>query len=179
MVYVLLADGFEEIEALTPVDVLRRAAIPVCTVGVGTDTPCGTHNISIKADCRENDICFDTMTGIILPGGMPGTYHLESSSFVQRTIDYAVSNKCLIGAICAAPSILGHRGDLTGRAATCYPGFEDTLIGAQKTDEAVVRDDNIITARGAGVALDFSFALVSYLKTPQYAEEIRGIMQCP
>ncbi len=179
MVYVFLANGFEEIEALTPIDILRRADIPVCIVGVGTDTPCGSHGICIKADCVSQDIRLEDMVGIILPGGMPGTIHLEQSPAVQDAIDYAMSHDLVIAAICAAPSILGHRGDLYGRRAVCFPGFEESLIGATVVDEMVVVDHQIITARGAGVALDFALTVVAALRTPQIAEEIRGIIQCP
>ncbi len=179
MVYVFLADGFEEVEALTPVDVLRRAEIPVCIVGVGNDTPRGAHGITVQADCREEAVQLSALSGVILPGGMPGTLNLERSAAVQHTLDYALSNKLLTAAICAAPSILGYRGDLQHRTAVCYPGFEDSLEGAVLSKEAVVVDRNIITARGAGVALDFALAIVSVLRTPQLADEIRGMMQCP
>ena len=112
MVYVFLADGCEEIEALCPVDVLRRAGIEVKTVGVTGNTVTGSHNIEIKADIAISDAVFENLEGIILPGGMPGTLNLEKDETVQKFIDFADKNNLLIGAICAAPSILGHKGIL-------------------------------------------------------------------
>ncbi len=178
MVYLFLADGFEEIEALTPLDVLRRAQIPVCTVGVGTNHPCGTHDISVKVDISESELDLSDMTAVILPGGMPGTHNLELSSEVQRAIAYAVENKLLVAAICAAPSILGHADYLKNRKATCFPGFEDALSGAILVKEPVVLDGNFLTAKGAGVALEFSLAIVAYLAGEEKSKEIRGAMQC-
>ncbi len=178
MVYIFLADGFEEIEALTPLDILRRAQIPVCTVGVDSITPHGAHNITVQADMFENDIDFTTMDAIILPGGMPGTINLENSVVVQAAIGYAAENILPIAAICAAPSILGHLGLLKDHEATCYPGFENDLHGAMLSDKAVVTDGNITTAKGAGVALEFALELVARLRSPKIAAEIRGAIQC-
>ncbi len=179
MVYVFLADGFEEMEALVAIDVLRRADISVCTVGIGTNTPRGAHGIIVHADCREEDVRLNDVDGVILPGGMPGTVHLEQSSTVHKVLDYTLSHGLLTAAICAAPSILGHRGDLRGRIAVCFPGFENDLLDAVIVNDSVAVDNHLITARGAGVALDFALAIVAYLRTPQIAEEIRGTLQCP
>ncbi len=178
MIYLFLADGFEEVEALTPLDMLRRAQIPVCTVGVDTAMPCGAHAITVKADITENDVDLTAMTGLILPGGMPGTTNLDKSPTVQKALNYASERNLPIAAICAAPSILGRAGLLHRRAATCFPGFEDALNGAILSEKTVVTDGNIITAKGAGVALDFALALVAQLASPDKAEEIRGAIQC-
>lgn len=161
MVYVFLADGFEECEALAPVDILRRGGLDVKTVGVGGKTVSGSHGIPVVCDITEDEAVTDCLEAIVLPGGMPGTLNLEKSNSVQRFIDFAVQNGLIIGAICAAPSILGHKGLLRGKKATCFPGFEKDLVGAEFSDVAVIRDGNVITAFGAGAAFDFGFELLS------------------
>lgn len=163
MIYVFLADGFEELEALAPVDILRRGGLNVKTVGVGGKTVCGAHKIPVVCDITEGEAATDGLEGIILPGGMPGTLNLEKSKCVQRFIDFAAKNGLYIGAICAAPSILGHRGLLKGKKATCFPGFEKDLDGSEFTDLPVVTDGKITTACGAGAAFDFGFRLLSEL----------------
>lgn len=171
MVYVFLAEGFEEIEALTPVDILRRGGIEVKTVGVGSKTIVGAHGISVVCDlCDTEALQNENLEGIVLPGGMPGTINLEKSSIVNDFIDYANKNNLLVSAICAAPSILGHKGILKGKKATCYPSFEKDLIGADFLAEPVVCDGNIITARAAGVACDFAFSLLEYFAGKDKAE---------
>ena len=169
MIYVCLADGFEELEALTPVDILRRAGIPVQMLGVGGRRVTGAHGIPVEADAVAEEASPDTMTGLVLPGGVPGTPHLEAS---------AVRRELLIGAICAAPSILGHKGLLRGRRATCFPGYEPELTGAEVCGELVVRDGRFITGKGAGAAVAFALQLVEYLTSPEQAEAIRAAMQC-
>ncbi len=179
MVVVLLADGFEEIEALCPVDVLRRAGCEVQTAAVGEDrVVCGSHAIPVTADTLTAHIDPELPEAIVLPGGMPGTKNLEASADVQRLIDAAVSRGAVIGAICAAPSILGRKGLLKGKSATCYPGFEGALQGARVTGKAVVRDGNIITARGAGVAVEFALELAGALRSPAVAKTVRESIQC-
>ncbi len=173
MIYVFLANGFEECEALAPVDILRRAGFDLLTVGVGGKTIVGAHNIPVICDITTDEIVFDNIEAIILPGGMPGTINLEKDEIVQKTIDYASEHNLLIGAICAAPSILGHKGLLNGKTATCFPGFEKDLIGAEYINNAVIRDGNIITAKGAGVALDFGFELLAYLKDEKVANDLK------
>lgn len=160
MVYVFFAKGFEEIEALAPVDVLRRANIEVKTVGVTGKQVRGSHNISVSCDITINEATFDNLDGIILPGGMPGTTNLEADETVQKFIDYAVENGKIIGAICAAPMILGHKGLLRGKNAVCFTGFEKELTGAHVLDRPAVRDGNIVTGWGAGGALDFAIAFL-------------------
>lgn len=178
MISVFLANGFEEIEALAVVDVLRRAGVEVVTVGVGGKTPEGAHDIAVCADMAEQETTLHQMRGMILPGGMPGTLNLEKSPIVQEALRYAMEHDLPVGAICAAPSILGHAGYLQGKKATCYPGFKSELPGAILVDDAVVTDGNITTACGPGVAIDFALELVRVLVSAEKADEIRSAMQC-
>ncbi len=178
MILVFLANGFEEIEALATVDVLRRADLSVLTVGVGGKTVVGAHGIAVEADCADTDQLPSEVQAVILPGGLPGTTNLEASAVVQQCVEQAAEQQALLGAICAAPSILGHKGLLCGKRATCYPGYEEDLIGACCTDESVVIDGNIITAKGAGVSVDFGLAIVSALVSPEKATELGEKMQC-
>ncbi len=178
MIYVLLAEGFEEVEALAPVDVMRRCNIDVAIAGVGGREICGAHSIGVCADLNAEDIDFDTVDGIILPGGMPGTLNLQKNEGVMRLLDYCMSNGLLVAAICAAPMILGDAGYLKGREAVCFPGFEEHLTGAEISDAGVVTSGNIITAKGAGAALAFGAAIVNYvLKKNGAGEEILAQMQ--
>lgn len=179
MYYLFLANGFEETEAFAPLDILRRADIEIYTVGVGGKVITGAHNIPVVADVVDCEIAPDSdCEGIILPGGMPGTLGLEKSKSVQSFIDYCAENNLLIGAICAAPSILGHKGLLEGKKAVCFPGFEEQLLGATVLNDAVTRDKNIITACGAGAALKFGFELVRYISGDDAAEHYKGAMLC-
>ncbi len=179
MYYVLLAQGFEEIEALAPLDIMRRADIEVYTVGIGAKVITGSHNIPVVADVIDCEVApSDDCEGIILPGGMPGTLNLEKAATVQKFIDYCVENGKLIAAICAAPSILGHKGLLNGKNAVCFPGFEEQLVGANVLDCGVVTDGNIITGCAAGVALDFGFELVKYICGKDTADHYRGTLLC-
>lgn len=178
MVYVFIANGAEEIEALTPVDFLRRSGIEVITVGVGGRTITGAHNIDIGCDIEENDIELDDiLEAVILPGGMPGTLNLENSAAVNRAVDYCVEKGKLICAICAAPSVLGHKGMLEGREACCFPGFESELRGAKISDRFVCRDGQYITAKGMGSALSFSHAIVCALRDKKIADKVRDSLQ--
>jgi len=160
MICLFLADGFEEIEALTPLDLLIRAGADIKTVGIGKKRVTGAHGISLFADMCDEEIDFSKIDTVILPGGMPGTLNLDSSPTVHKAIDTVTNNNGRIAAICAAPSILGKRGLLCGKVAVCYPGFENSLTGATVLDLPVVTDGNITTARGAGCALDFGLELV-------------------
>lgn len=164
MIYVFLAHGFEEIEAITVVDILRRCDLEVTTVGIGSQYVTGSHHIAVKADVIEQEFRLDdNIEAIVLPGGMPGTLNLEKSPVVQQAIQYASAKRKLIAAICAAPSILGHKGLLEGKHAICFPGFEEQLFGAELCDSYVCEDGNIITAKSAGVAMDFAFAVAKRL----------------
>ena len=177
MIYVFLANGFEEIEALAPVDFLKRAGVEVITVGIGSKEIIGAHNIKVIADITEAEVVLDeALQGIILPGGMPGAENLNNSSLVQSAIDYCAENGKIISAICAAPFILGRKGLLNGKTATCFPGFEEELTGAAVVEQGVVTDGSIVTAKGAGVAWEFGVAICSLLVGEHKAQHIlRGI----
>lgn len=174
MVYVFLANGFEETEAVTPIDMLRRCGCEVAVVAVSVDglTVTGSHGISVKADVSEKDVDMSKAEMIILPGGMPGTKNLASSEFVTGCLTEAVRRGIFIGAICAAPSVLGNLGLLKGREAVCYPGFESALKGARISDKPAVRDGSIITARGAGAALEFSEELIKALFSEEESRKL-------
>ena len=177
MIAVFLANGFEEIEALAVVDVLRRAELDVATIAVGCTVPVGAHGIAVQPDLHENSLDFSTLEAMVLPGGMPGTLNLEQSDVVQKALRYAMDRNLVVGAICAAPSILGHKGYLNGLRATCYPGFESSLEGAILTD-GVVTDGNVTTGCGPGVAVEFALELVSRLLSSDTSDSIREAMQC-
>lgn len=173
MIYLLLADGFEEVEALTPLDMLRRAGKTVYTVSVSKDrTVQGAHGISVLADLLPNEVKEPCDQMLILPGGMPGTRNLDASYLTDRMLSEVLSNGGHIGAICAAPLILGKRGLLKDKKAVCYPGFENELEGATVLSAGVVTDGNITTATGAGVAVLFGAALVSVLCGREVSEDM-------
>ena len=178
MIYVFLANGFEEIEGLTVVDFLRRAELEVCTVGVGGKLITGAHNIPVFCDLDESEVRLDgELEAVVLPGGMPGTLNLENSSAVQKVIDNANNTNAFICAICAAPSILGHKGLLSGKKAVCFPGFENSLEGCESCCEYVVTDGKFITAKGAGVCIDFGLEIVKQLRGGELSDEIRKSIQ--
>ena len=178
MFYCFLADGFEEIEALATIDILRRADIPVTTVGVGGDVIRGTHDIVVTADMHIDDFAInDEISGVILPGGMPGVKNLYAEERVKDAVAYCASRDLYVCAICAAPSILGMMGILENKKATCFPGFEKQLTGAQVCADKVVVDGKIITAKGAGCALEFGFAIVEQVESAADAERISASMQ--
>jgi 4-methyl-5(b-hydroxyethyl)-thiazole monophosphate biosynthesis len=176
MIYVFLANGFEEIEALAPVDLLRRAGHEVRTVavGCGDDTKvAGAHGIEVIANLRESDFCDVMPAVVILPGGMPGTTNLEESITVWSAANNCVAHGGLLCAICAAPFILGKRGILKGKRATCFPGFENQLEGATVVNAGVVRDGNIITGRAMGSAHDFALTILEALQGKEAADKMR------
>ena len=162
LVYLFLAQGFEEIEAVVPIDILRRAGAKVQTVGVGGRAIRGSHNIEITADIMLQDIS-DNADMLILPGGLPGADNLQQSSGVINALNNCNNKGKYIAAICAAPKILGEAGLLQGKTATCFPGFEKHLHGANVTSNAVEIDGNIVTAKGAGAAYEFDFPLAGIL----------------
>lgn len=161
MVYVFLADGFEEAEALVPVDILRRGGVEVKTVGVTGKSVTGSHGITVLADIEKTQVEKQNLEAIVLPGGLPGATNLEKDEVVGKYIDYAASKGLIIGAICAAPAILGHKGLLKDKNAICFSGFEKELLGAKIIDLPAVRDQNIITSKGAGAAFEFGFLLLT------------------
>ena len=172
-----LADGFEEIEAVTIIDVLRRAGLKVVTVSVtGNRIVKGSHNIEIKADALFEEVDYTIGEMIILPGGMPGSKNLnEHKGIKAQILNYQKSGK-FIAAICAAPIVLGDLGILKGKRAVCYPGYESYLTGAEVLSISYVVDDNIITGRGAGVALQFSLEIVRIVKGEESAIMLRKAM---
>ncbi len=178
MIYVFLANGFEEIEALAPVDFLLRAGVQVKTVGISGKLCRGAHGINVEADLLPQEVQLnDELQGIILPGGMPGAENLNNSEDVQKAISYCVEKNKIIGAICAAPFVLGRRGLLINKNATCFPGFEDELVGARVAEAGVVTDGTIVTARGAGVAWEFGAAICSLITGEEKASQILRSIQ--
>lgn len=176
MIYVFIAHGFEEIEALATVDILRRAELTVKTVGVGAKTITGAHGITIHCDMIDHMVTTKGLKMIVLPGGMPGTLNLEKSEQVQALLEYALDNQILIGAICAAPSILAHKGRLKGKQYTCFPGFETEGEGIY-LDQQVVQDGALITAKGPAAAVDFALALAAKLCGEEKAQAVRVSLQ--
>lgn len=178
MVYCFLADGFEELEAIAPIDMLKRAGVDVVTVGVTGKNVTGSHSVTFVADITADEISLtDELQAVILPGGMPGTLNLEKNERVQQAIDFAAESGKYICAICAAPSILGHKGLLKGKKATAFPGFEKELEGALADGDFVVVDGSFITAKGAGVATEFGLEIVRHLVSAEKSEEIRKTIQ--
>jgi 4-methyl-5(b-hydroxyethyl)-thiazole monophosphate biosynthesis len=164
MIAVLLADGFEEIEALTPVDMLRRAGYDVKTVGITGKIVCGSHKIPVICDTVPDEIELDKVSLAVFPGGMPGALNLDSADFTDKIISAVIKNGGRLAAICAAPLILGRRGLLKNKRAVCYPGFESELSGAEIVDLPVVTDGNITTAKDMTASLAFANELVSLIK---------------
>ena len=172
MVYTLLAEGFEEIEALTVVDILRRAEIEVKTVSVsGNKIVSGGHGIAVETDIFIDEA--DVSDMLFLPGGMPGVTNLEAEPAVKKLIEEYFSSEKYIAAICAAPSIIGKMDLLSGKKATCYPGFEQYLNGAEAVTDSVVKDGKILTSRGAGTAGELGFAIVGIFRGKEVADKLR------
>lgn len=170
---VFLADGFEEIEALTVVDLCRRAGIETVMVSVmGREAVTGAHGIAVQADTLIEKTEFDTLDMLMLPGGMPGTRNLEGCGLLMEKLDAFYRAEKPISAICAAPSIFGHRGYLQGRRACCYPGFEGQLAGAEVTLEQVEVSGHITTSRGMGTAIPLGLAIVERFCGSRKAEEL-------
>lgn len=154
-----LANGFEETEAIAPLDLLRRTGADIFTVGIGGKEVVGAHGITLVADLDDGET-LPECDAVVLPGGMPGTINLERSETVSKTVDSVAKKGGYLCAICAAPSVLGKKGLLKGKRATCYMGFEETLVGATVTGELVETDGRVITAKGAGAAVEFGLAIV-------------------
>lgn len=177
MIYVFLAEGFEEIEAVSVLDILRRADLEVKAVSLtNTRNVTGAHGISITADSafRRQDV--EAADMIVLPGGMPGAKHLANHEGLRKCLEAHRQQGKPVAAICAAPMVLGKHGLLEGKQATCYPGFEEMLYGATiKTDKVVV-DGNVITGRGPAVAPEFALAIVSHFVGKDKADAIRSAM---
>ncbi len=182
MIYTFLADGFEEIEALCPIDMLRRAGLEVTTIAVHPDPQntdrlvTGSHGIGVMADRSYTEMSAQSVPEdlemVILPGGMPGAKHLDGSSLVERYLKAADAKGAYMAAICAAPMVLGRRGYLAGKKVVCYPGFEEYLQGAEVCSCAVAVDGKVITGCGMGAAMAFGGALIRVMKGAEKEEAI-------
>lgn len=178
MYYMFLANGFEITEAMAPLDVMRRAGLEVCTVGVSGEMIESSNGVTVKPDIDLSKVSYDDIEGAILPGGMPGTLNLKKNKTVTDCVRYCYDNGKLVAAICAAPSVFGKMGLLNGRKATCFPGFEKELLGADYTGAHVETDGNVITSKGAGCALSFGHAIVSFSQSKESADKVLSDMQC-
>ena len=173
MVYVLLGNGFEEVEDITAIDYLRRAKISVETVGLNCKEIVGGHGICVKADIEIGQMDLTDLDMIVLPGGLGGVAAISGCEQAMQAIRFAWENDKYVAAICAAPTILGEMGLLEGKAATCYPGCEDKLTGAAYQEAAAVWDGKLITGASAGCAEKFANCLIEALKGPQAAIAVR------
>lgn len=175
---VFLANGFEEIEALTVVDLCRRAGIDTHMVSImGEREVTGSHNITVKSDMLLEEVDFASLSMLVLPGGMPGTKNLEACVPLMKQLDAFYESGRYISAICAAPSIFGHRGYLQGRNACSYPGFEDQLTGAEVSENQVEVSEHVTTSRGLGTAIPFALAIVERFCGKEKAEELaKGVV---
>ena len=174
MVYVLLGTGFEEVEATTPVDLLRRADIPVTTVGVTGKTVYGGHNIGIEADITLEEMNLSDLEMIVLPGGLGGVASVRASQKAMDALRYAWDNGKFVAAICAGPTVLADLGITDGKAATCYPGCEDGMGQANMVGNVpCVRDGMLITGTSAGCAVPFGLMLIAALKGQPAADTVK------
>ena len=177
-VYVFLADGFETVEALAPVDVMRRAGLQVVTVSImGRKEVVSAQNVTVLADDVYESVAFDDADALVLPGGGVGTDNLSAHEPLRALLVDACSHGTLVAAICAAPMVFGRIGILKGKRATCYPGCEGYLFNAEYTSNAVEKDGNIITACGPGASFDFGFAIVEHFCGVQVVDTLRSQMQ--
>ncbi len=168
-----LAEGFEEIEAVTSIDLLRRGEIEVTTVALAGNEVKGAHGIVIKADQKISAVQAADYDGIVLPGGMPGSVNLRDNQIVINLVSQLFEQNKLVAAICAAPIVLEKAGILRGKQATSYPNFDQEMPSCDYREERVVLDQNIITGRGPGVALEFSLAIVQYLSGEEKAGQLK------
>lgn len=174
---IFFADGCEEIEGLSVVDICRRANIEIVTISImGRTKVTGSHQIIFETDEIFENIDFKKLDGVILPGGMPGTKHLAAHAGVGQTIKEFAEKEKLVAAICAAPSVLGEAGLLKGKKAVCHIGFEEKLLGAEVLFEKVITDKNIITSRGMGTAFDFGIEIVKYFTNQEIVEDVKKHM---
>lgn len=178
MVYLFLAEGFEEIEGLTVVDMLRRAEIEITTVSVtGKREVTGSHNIKVEADGVFEAYNYENAELLVLPGGMPGTKNLAAHEGLVSLLKKFREEDKALAAICAAPSILGELELIKGKSVTCFPGFEDKLHGAIPTGLKAITDGNIITGKGMGTAIDFSLEIIQFIKDKETADTIGKAIQ--
>lgn len=171
----LFATGYEEVEALMTVDLLKRGEVEVTLVSVSGEMKVrGSHGIEVTMDEVMKKANFKEADAIIIPGGMPGTLNLTESEDVCEALKNAHCDGKIVAAICAAPSVLGKCGILKGKKATCYPGFEEQLDGAEFVDRMVVADGNVVTSRGLGTSMEFGLKLVEMLVSEEKASEVRN-----
>lgn len=178
MTYIFLANGFEEVEAITPYDYIKRSGGAVCCIGLGGNSITGSHGLTVSANVALENFSLEIKEGdfVILPGGLQGTKNLSNNEKVLAYIKDAFK-VAAVGAICAAPSILGRLNLLNGFKACCYPGFEKYLKGATILNEPAVVDRNIITSRGAGTAQEFSFEIIKYIYNENKLNEVKNAVQ--
>jgi len=179
MVYVILGNGFEEMEAIAPVDILRRGGVEVKTAGIGGRRIVGAHGIAVEADTTVEEICTRGMEMIVLPGGLGGVSSILGSEAALSAVQTAWKGGRFVAAICAAPTVLASLGITDGKQATCYPGMENEMGSAKMTGLPVVRDGKLICGQAAGAAVPFGLALLAALKGEEAAEKIRQAMVCP
>ena len=178
--YLFLAEGFEEIEALMVVDICRRAKLELVTVSVtGEREVSGSHNIPVRADALFEETDFSDLSMLILPGGGLGTTNLENHKALMELMEQCAGEGKYISAICAAPRIPGKHGLLKGEKACCYPGNEEFLLGAEVRQEAAVVSGNYITGRGMGCSMEFAFAIVERMAGKEAMEEVRAKIMYP
>ena len=174
MVYVLLGTGFEEMEAIAPIDLMRRAGIEVLTVGVTGKTVYGSHNIGVEADILIGEMDLTNLDMIVLPGGLGGVASARASEEAMNALDFAWKNGKFVAAICAGPTVLADLGITDGKHATCYPGCEDGMGSAiMEPSAAVVRDGKLITGTSAGCAIPFGLELIRVLKGDEIANKVK------
>ena len=170
---IFLANGFEEIEGLTVVDICRRCGLTIDMVSITEEKQVmGSHKIPVTADMTLSQVNFEEYDCLVLPGGGQGTKNLEAFEPLMKQIDAFVNEGKAVAAICAAPSILGHRGHLNGKNAICFPGLEEQLTGATIVEQGAVRDGQIITGRGMGASVDFGLAIVEFFKGKETADAL-------
>ena len=175
MVYVLLGTGFEEMEAIAPIDLMRRADIQVLTVGVTGKTVYGSHNIGVEADILIDEMDLTDLDMIVLPGGLGGVASARASRSAMEALDFAWKNGKFVAAICAGPTVLADLGITDGKHATCYPGCEDGMGSAlMEPDAAVIRDGKLITGTSAGGAIPFGLELIRALKGDEIANKVKN-----
>lgn len=171
---IFMADGCEEIEGLTVVDIVRRAKMEIVMISItGKREVTSSHQVTFLTDALAAEVDYDTLDGIVLPGGMPGTLNLQADETVNKVIRQFAAEGRLVCAICAAPSVLGAAGILEGKCATCHPGFEEKLTGAKVEEKEVVVDGNVITSRGMGTAIPFALEIVRYFADDETVEQVR------
>lgn len=174
---ILLANGFEEIEAVAPIDILRRAGVDVQLLAIGEERIVkGAHDISIAADARLKDVLNAAVNVVITPGGMPGSDNLKNSSLVCDYINWQLEEKAIIASICASPIVLQQAGVIKGNQFTCYPGFENQIDDGDFVDQRIVIDGQLITAKGPGVSFEFALAILNKLGLNQQAADIKEAM---